>query len=72
MFWIGNKPFSITKISIFDSYQVGFVLRGYSMILDKNFKFLLCLYSGKIVLEIAFGDVLDTTQAFLLYKNINF
>ena len=42
------------------------------MILDKNFKFLLCLYSGKIGLEIAFGDVLDRTQAFLHYKNIDF
>ena len=42
------------------------------MILDKNFKFLLCLYWGKIVLEIAFGDVLDRTQAFLHYKNIDF
>ena len=42
------------------------------MILDKNFKFLLCLYSCKIVLEIVFGDVLDRTQAFLHYKNIDF
>ena len=42
------------------------------MILDKNFKFLLCLYWGKIVLEIAFGDVLDRTQAFLRYKNVDF
>ena len=42
------------------------------MILDKNFKFLLCLYSVKIVLEIAFVDVLDRTQAFLHYKNIDF
>ena len=29
------------------------------MILDKNVKFLLCLYLGKIVLEIPFGDVQD-------------
>ena len=72
MFWIGHKHFCITKISIFDSYQVGFFVRGQSMILDKNFKFLLCLYSGKIVLEIAFGNVLDRTQAFLHYKNIDF
>ena len=42
------------------------------MILDKNFKFLLCFYSGKIVLEIAVGDVLDKTQAFLHHKNIDF
>ena len=42
------------------------------MILDKNFKFLLCLYLSKIVLEIVFGDVLDRTQAFLHYKNIDF
>ena len=42
------------------------------MILDKNFKFRLCLYSGKIVLEIVFGDVLDRTPAFLHYKNIDF
>ena len=72
MSWIGHKPFCITKILIFDGYQVGFFLRGKSMILDKNFKFLLCLYSGKIVLEIAFGDLLDRTQAFLHYKNIDF
>ena len=42
------------------------------MILDKNFQFRLCLYSGKIVLEIVFGDVLDRTPAFLHYKNIDF
>ena len=35
------------------------------MILDKNFKFLLCLYLGKVVLEIAFGDVLDRKRDFL-------
>ena len=34
------------------------------MILDKIFKFLLCLYLDNIVLEIAFGDVLDRKQAF--------
>ena len=38
----------------------------------QKFRFFLCLYSGKIVLEIAFGDVLDRTQAFLHYKNIDF
>ena len=42
------------------------------MILDKNFRLLLFLYSGKIFLEIAFGDVLDRTQAFLHFKNIDF
>ena len=42
------------------------------MILDKIFKFLLCLCLDKIVLEIAFVDVLDRKQAFLHYKNINF
>ena len=42
------------------------------MILDKNVQFLLCLYLGKVVLEIAFGDVLDRKQAFLHYKNIDF
>ena len=42
------------------------------MILDKNFKFRLCLYSGKIVLEIAFGNVRDRTPVFLHYKNIDF
>ena len=42
------------------------------MILDKNFKFHLCLYWSKIVLEKAFGNVLDRTQAFLHYKNIDF
>ena len=38
------------------------------MILDKNFKFLLCLNSGKIVLEIAFGDVLDRHKPFCITK----
>ena len=42
------------------------------MILDKNFKVLLCLYSGKIVLEVAFGDFLDRTETFLHHKNIEF
>ena len=42
------------------------------MILDKNFRFLLCLYLGKIVLEIAFGDVLDRTKTFLHHRNIDF
>ena len=42
------------------------------MILDKNFKFLLCLYSGKVVLEIAFGDVLDRTQAFFALQKYRF
>ena len=42
------------------------------MILDKNFKFLLCLYLGKLVLERVFGDVVDREQAFLHYKNIDF
>ena len=45
------------------------------MSLVKNLKFLLCLYLGKIVLEIVFGGVLDRNQAFLeykMYKNVNF
>ena len=42
------------------------------MILDKNFKYFLCLYLGKIVLEIVFGNVLDRKQAFLHCKNIDF
>ena len=45
------------------------------MSLVKNLKFLLCLYLGKIVLEIVFGGVLDRNQAFpdyKMYKNVNF
>ena len=38
------------------------------MSLVKNLKFLLCLYLGKIALEIVFGDVLDRNQAFPDYK----
>ena len=42
------------------------------MILEKNFRFLVFLYLGKVVVEIAFGDVLDRKQDFLHYKNIDF
>ena len=45
------------------------------MSLVKNLKFLLCLYLGKIVLEIVFGGVLDRNQAFpdyKMYKDVNF
>ena len=42
------------------------------MILVKNLKFLLGLYSGKIGLEIVFGDVLDRKQLFPDYTSVDF
>ena len=38
----------------------------------KNLKFLLGLYSGKIGLEIVFGDVLDRKRFFSDYNNVDF
>ena len=42
------------------------------MILVKNLKFLLGLYSGKIGPEIVFGDVLGRKQLFPDYTSVDF
>ena len=47
-------------------------LKGSGLNFGLKLKFLLCVFLGKNVLEIVFGEVLNRKQAFLWYKNINF
>ena len=47
-------------------------LKGLGHNFGLKLTFLLCVFLGKNVLEIVFGEVLNRKQAFLWYKNINF
>ena len=84
IFWIQSNPLQVVKISILDSHQTGFFLRGQSIILDKNFKFFIVPFWAKqaqkqCLVMFRIGKkpfcsikISILEQAILCHKNIDF
>ena len=68
-FYIANKPFRTTKISVSKTHKIGIFAKGIVHDLGQKVELFSCFVFIKIDREKAFPDVLDKKEAFKDYKN---